>query len=385
MSASRIYFDHNATAPLDQDVLKAMLPFLQSNHGNPASRHHEGRVAHDAVERARHQVAAAVNARPSEVFFTSSGTESNNTIIKGIAGRNGKTRIVTSGIEHPCVHCAARAMVRLGCEFIPVAVDEQGRLDFADLETAVAGASPAVVSIMLANNETGVVLDVARAAQIGHAVDAVVHSDCAQALGKIPVDFQKLNIDAMTISAHKAGGPMGIAALIVKAHVDCLPLLEGGGQENGMRSGTLNVAGAVGFGRAAELGRERLDEYQRHTGKLRAMLESRLLSAGAVIFSGEASRLPNTSYFGFAGIEGEALVVMIDQAGFAVASGSACASTKNEPSNVLMAMGCDEVTARTAVRVSLGLDNTEAQIEALATAICEITQSLRSMSAVMNA
>ena len=261
-----------------------------------------------------------VNARPDEVLFTSSGTESNNTIIKGVAGRQGKTRIVTSGIEHPCVLCAARAMTRHGCEFLPVGVDEQGRLDFADLKNAVSGSSTAIVSVMLANNETGVVQDVAKVAQIGHAAGAVVHSDCAQALGKIPVDFAALGVDAMTLSGHKVHGPMGIAALVLKLQVDCLPLLEGGGQERGMRSGTLNVAGIVGFGQAAQIAGARLDVYQRQVSDLRDRLETRLRAAGAVIFGGAATRLPNTCYFGLPGIEGEALVVMIDQAGFAVAS-----------------------------------------------------------------
>lgn len=378
----RAYFDHNATAPLDPEVLAAMEPYLRGPCGNASSRHEEGRAAHDAVERARGQVAAAVNARPDEVVFTSSGTESNNTIIKGVATVSDARTIVTSAVEHPCVHCAARAMQRRGHVFAPIGVDDQGLLDFDDLESTLASAKASIVSVMLANNESGVLQDVAKVAEVGHGHGAVVHTDAAQALGKMEVDFAALGVDAMTISAHKARGPMGVAALVVKTSVEYEPLLEGGGHENGARSGTLNVPAIVGFGKAAELAAGRQAEEAKRLAALRDGIEASLEKAGAVVFGKGAPRLPNTTYFGMPGIEGESLVVMLDQSGFAVASGSACASTKNEPSHVLLAMGMTEEVARTAVRVSLGAGNDEKQAQGFVSAVTQVVERMAKMAAM---
>lgn len=378
----RAYFDHNATAPLDPEVLEAMEEHMRGPAGNASSRHEEGRRAHDAVERARGQVASAVNARPSEVVFTSSGTESNNTIVKGVAALSEARTVVTSAVEHPCVHCAARAMQRRGHVFIPVGVDDKGLLDFDDLQRTLEDSPASIVSVMLANNESGVIQDVARVAEAGRARGAVVHTDAAQALGKIGIDFAALGVDAMTVSGHKARGPMGVAALIVKAGVEFEPLMEGGGHEEGARSGTLNVPGIVGFGVAAELAAKRQEEEAARLSALRDGLEERLEGCGARIFGKGAERLPNTCYFGVPGIEGESLVVMLDQSGFAVASGSACASTKNEPSHVLLAMGLEEQEARTAVRVSLGAGNDAGEVERFAEAVAALVERLSRMAAV---
>lgn len=381
----RSYFDHNATAPLDVAVLESMLPYLHGGCGNASSRHEDGRRSYEAVERARTQVAAAVNARPAEVFFTSSGTESNNLVIKGVTARSSRTNVVISGIEHPCVLCAARAMARRGGTMVPLAVDEQGLLDFADLDASLADGNAAIVSVMLANNETGVVQDVARVVAAAQATGTVVHSDAAQALGKIPVDFASLGVDAMTLSGHKARGPMGIAALVKRAAVDCEPLLEGGGHEDGLRSGTLNVPGIVGFGQAAELAAARVVAEGKRLAVLRGELEACLQAQDAVVFGQAAPRLPNTSYFGIPGIEGETLVVLLDQAGFAVTSGAACATNKNEASHVLQAMGMSELVARTAVRVSLGAGNDQSQVVAFCAAVQEIAARLHSMAANVSA
>lgn len=378
----RAYFDHNATAPLDAEVRRAMAACEEATFGNAASRHAEGRAAHEAVERARAQVARAVNAQPHEVVFTSSGTESNNLLVKGVAARSAKKVVAASGVEHPCVLCAARTVAAGpgGRVFLPLAVDAEGVVDLADVEAALAGGDVALLSVMLANNESGVIQDVAEVARRA-AGRTVVHTDAAQALGKIEVDFAALGVDAMTLSAHKARGPKGVAALVAKEELDCAPLHDGGGQEKGLRSGTLNVAGIVGFGRAAELAAERAAAEGGRLAALREGLEERLRASGATVFGAGAPRLPNTVYFGYPGIEGEALVVMLDQNGFAVASGSACASTKNEPSHVLLAMGCSEEQARTAVRCSLGLESDAAQVESFAAAAAQLAGSLRGMAA----
>ncbi|MBF2734631.1 MAG: cysteine desulfurase, partial [Betaproteobacteria bacterium AqS2] len=359
----RAYFDHNATAPLDAEVRAAMAACEEESYGNAASRHAEGRAAHEAVERARAQVARAVNARPEEVIFTSSGTESNNLLVKGVAARSTKKVVAASGVEHPCVLCAARAVADGPGEkvFMPLAVDAEGVVELADVEAALASGDVALLSVMLANNESGVLQDVAALAKLA-AGRTAVHTDAAQALGKIEVDFAALGVDAMTLSAHKARGPKGIAALIAKEELEFAPLHDGGGQEKGLRSGTLNVAGIVGFGVAAELAAARAAAEGERLAGLRTRLEERLRADGATIFGAGAARLPNTTYFGYPGIEGESLVVMLDQNGFALASGSACASTKNEPSHVLLAMGCTEEQARTAVRCSLGLESDAEQV-----------------------
>lgn len=360
-----------------------MAPYEDGAFGNPASRHAEGRANFEATERARGQVARAVNARPAEVVFTSCGTESNNTIIKGVAQLSERKLVVTSAIEHPCVLCSARAAAdHLGCTFAPIGVDAEGRLDFADLARTLEQAPPALVSVMLANNESGVIQDVARVAALAHEAGAIMHTDAAQALGKMEVDFAALGVDAMTISGHKARGPLGSAALVVRAGVAFEPLLEGGGQERELRSGTLNVPAIVGLGAAAELAASRVASEQERLAGLRELLEEQLVAAGAVIFGQQARRLANTSYFGFAGIEGETLVVMLDQNGFAVTSGAACASTKNEPSHVLLAMGQPEEVARTAVRCSLGLESDEKQVRAFAATTAKIVGQLQKMAAV---
>ena len=334
MSGGEAHLDYNAGAPLDPRALEAMLPFLREEFGNASSGHSFGRRARRAVETAREQVAEAAGARPSEVVFTSSGTESNNTIIKGAALMSMRQTTAVAATEHPCVLCAARSLQRGGGAYVPLAVDSRGVLDMDDLRKTLAGGDCALVSVMRANNETGVLQDVAAIAKEAKAAGAIMHTDAAQALGKVPVDFSGWGADAMTLSAHKARGPKGVAALIVRPEVDWAPLLEGGGHENGRRSSTENVAGIVGMGAACALAAESLAQ----AGRLAAMrdkMEKALTAAGAVIFGREAERLPNTSLFGFPKVDGDGMAAMLDQSGFAVATGAACSSMKEEPSHVL--------------------------------------------------
>ena len=380
--APAVYLDYNATTPIAPEARAAMAPFLAADFGNASSRHSLGRRARAAVDAAREQVAAAVNARPEEVVFTSSGTESNNTIIKGVATLSTRKHVATSAVEHPCVLCAARALARISFDYAPIAVEKSGLIDFSDFESVV-NSECALASLMLANNETGALQDVARAAAVARRQKAVMHTDAAQALGKIAVDFRALGVDSMTLSSHKAYGPKGAAALIVRGEVAWAPLLDGGGHENGRRSGTENVAAIVGFGRACEIAAARYAKDAARLSKLRDAMEDELRAVGAVVFGDGARRLPNTSYFGFPQIDGETFVVMADQSGFALAAGAACASMKEEPSHVLLAMEVDPDLARTAVRASLGRETGEDDIARFVAAAAQIAKRLRALSAVV--
>ncbi|MGI9306463.1 MAG: cysteine desulfurase family protein [Gammaproteobacteria bacterium] len=381
MEDATVYLDYNATTPVHPKVLEAMLPYLRGEYGNASSRHSFGRRARAAVDRAREQVAAAAGAHPAEVVFTSSGTESNNTIIKGAALMAMRGTVAAAATEHPCVLCAARTVQRGGGAFAPLAVDENGLLDMDDLRRTLAGGDCFLVSVMSANNETGVLQDIPEIARLAKAAGAAMHTDSAQALGKIPVNFAEWGADAMTLSAHKARGPKGAAALIVRREVDWAPLLDGGGHENGRRSSTENVAGIAGMGAACELAAESAAAAAR-IQVLRDEMEAALSAAGAVIFGADAPRLPNTSLFGFPQLDGESMVVMLDQAGFAAASGAACSSMKNEPSHVLLAMGVENDIARTAVRVSLGTETGGEEVRRFAAAALEVRSRLSAMSSV---
>lgn len=358
---SHVYFDHNATTQIDARVLDAMLPWMSAQSGNPSSRHQFGRAAREAVAQAREQVARACGAQASQVVFTASGTEANNLAIKGLADYVPQGQILSSAVEHPCVTRSAMAMRALGHTSNSIPVNSHGKVVGAEMKAQLSQAT-SLVSVMLANNETGVLQDVAELAEIARAHGSLVHTDAVQALGKIKLNFNDLNVHAMTVSSHKLHGPQGAAALILDKRVDIQPLLHGGGQERGLRSGTENVAAIVGFGLACELASQQLADYQGHTLSLRRQLEAGLASMNATIFGAQSTRLSNTSFFAVDGIEGETLVVALDRKGYAVASGSACSSDSTEPSAVLLAMGVQEELARGAVRVSLGTQNSAQQV-----------------------
>ena len=376
-----VYFDHNSTTTLKKEVLNTMLPWMTEQHGNPTSRHVFGRNAREAVELARSQVASAVGVQPSQIVFTASGTEANNFAVNGITSNLAHGQILTSAIEHPCVTRPALAMEARGWRPLNIGVDTNCQLDMHHMHNLLASPTN-LVSVMLANNETGVIQNVAQAAEMAREHKAFVHTDAVQALGKIPVDFGDLGVHAMTISSHKIGGPLGAGALVLDKRVDIFPLLHGGGQEKGLRSGTENVAAIVGFGAACELVAENLRSFAQHTEMLRNYLETGLEKLQAVIFAKNSKRLPNTSFFSFENIEGETLVTALDKAGFAVASGSACSSDSTEPSHVLLAMSIDPDTARGAVRVSFGMSNTIEQVEAFLKALKQEVTRLKQMTAV---
>lgn len=377
-----VYLDHNATTPVDEAVLAAMLPYFRERYGNASSRHEWGTVARKAVNLAREQVADAVGVQPAQVVFTSGGSEANNLFLKGAAAYLKPAQVAVSAVEHPCVIRPAQHLARQGWKLRKLAVDGSGRLLPADLEQALAEPT-GLVSVMLANNETGVLQDVAAVAALARNAGALMHTDAVQAFGKIEVDFPALKVHAMTISAHKMYGPKGAAALILDKRVALQPLILGGGHENGLRAGTENVPAIVGFGAAAQLAKARSQELGVRLQAMQTALERGLARLGATLFGALAPRLPNTSYFSFPGIDGETLVVELDRQGFGVAAGAACSSGSTEPSPVLAAMGIEPELARGAVRVSLGQDNTAAQVEKFLETVAAVAGKMRRMTAMV--
>ena len=381
-----VYLDWNATAPLDEAVREAMLPWLgaageASRFGNASSRHEYGRGARAAIDEARGRVAAAVNAHPTEVIFTSGGSEANNLFVKGAAALMKPGLIAVSGIEHPCVREPAQQLRRGGWMLREIAVDAQGRIDATDW-AEVCVARPALLSVMLANNETGVLQDITRLAREGRAAGAWFHTDAVQALGKIELDFRALGVNAMTLSAHKLGGPLGAGALGVDKRVELAPLIAGGGQERNLRSGTENVAAIVGFGVACERATARREAEATRLAALRDRIETALAAKGALIFSAQAPRLPNTLFFAVERIDGETLVGKLDRAGFACASGSACSSANPEPSHTLLAMGVAPEVARGALRVSLGRTTTEDEVTRFIETFERIVNELKQLASI---
>jgi cysteine desulfurase len=359
-----VYFDNNATTRLDPRVLEAMLPYLGGPYGNASSLHRFGRAARDAIERAREQVAALVNCQAKEIIWTSGGTESNNLALKGVCEASRPTRLLYGATEHPAVLETAEALRARGWQVETVAIDMNGLIDWPAFERQLAAGPLRLVSLMRANNETGVIQDVARAAPLVHAAGAWLHVDAVQAAGKMPVDFAALQADLMSLSSHKIYGPKGIGALVLRADVELVPLHHGGWQEHGLRGGTENVASIVGFGAAAELAMQELDARVAQQRALRERLEAGLRGVpGVRIFAETSERLPNTVQFALAGYEGEALLMQLDRKGFAVSSGSACASGRGEPSHVLLGMGIEHEVAKGAIRVSFGHDNTAAEVD----------------------
>ncbi len=376
------YFDHNATTPLDERVLEAMLPFLREQYGNASSRHDMGITARRAIDEAREQVAALVNVRPAQVVFTSGGTESNNLFIKGAAEILKPSQIAVSAIEHPCVARPAEALARKGWAVRKLAVTHDGAVDLHDVDAALQ-TKTGIVSVMLANNETGVIQPVVAIAERARAAKAWMHTDAVQALGKIAVDFEALNVHAMTLSAHKIYGPKGVGALIVDKRIELTPLIAGGGHEHGLRSGTENVPAIVGFGAAAELAASRLAEFAPRIEKLRTRVEQGLTAIGAVLFGASSARVPNTSYFAFDGIDGETLIIELDKLGFGVAAGAACSSANPEPSATLLAMAITPDIARGAVRFSLGRANSAQQVDEFLQAVKQVVARLKSLTAMV--
>ena len=352
-----LYLDNNATTALDPRVLEAMMPYLQGFYGNPSSVHRYGRLTRDALEQARVQVAQLAGAQPGQVIFTSGGTEANNLAIKGPLRHLPPGRLAVSAVEHASLMDAARELEKLDWQLDLIAVDENGIVSDEAL-SAILASDTRLVSVMLANNETGVLQNVEQLCRITRSRDVWFHTDASQAAGKIPVNFAGLGVNLMTLSSHKLYGPQGVGALIADRAIELTSQMQGGGQERGLRSGTENLAGIVGFGMAAELAVKELASRAEHTEVMRNRLQDALAEVvGVHIFAKQVRRLPNTVQFAVDGFDGEALLMQLDRKGIAVSSGSACHSGQTEPSHVLMAMGVERQIARNAIRVSFGKDN----------------------------
>jgi len=375
-----IYLDNAASTQIHEDVLEVMLPYLKEQYGNPSSIHRYGRLANKAIEKARKQIAMLINADPSEILLTSGGTESNNTALYGIAAKKPHSKIITSSIEHDAILEPCKKLAKDGFDIIYLPVDNHGVVNLSVLKNSLSD-STCLVSIMFGNNEVGTIEPIAQAAQICNERNIPFHTDAVQAVGKIPIDVKKLGVDLLSISSHKINGPKGIGALYIKKGIEIDPIILGGGQEHGLRSGTENVANIVGFGKACELAKLHFDTIY-HIQKLRDDLVSRILNEiPGVILNGHAeNRLPNNAHFTFLGVAGEDLIIKLDEYGIAASTGSACSVHTQKASHVLHAMGFSHEQITGSLRLTLGLFNTQQEIDETINILKKVTAELRLVS-----
>lgn len=385
MTVRRVYMDYNATTPLRPEVREAMIADL-SVFGNASSMHEAGRAARARVEAARSAVAALVGADPAGIVFTSGGSESNNTVFQTMlleAEKTGRNEIVTTAIEHPCVVNSAEFLASRGLKVTFLPVDPEGRVHPDELRAAV-GDKTLLVSVMMANNEIGTVQDLKALCRIAKEAGAYFHSDAVQAAGKIPVDAAGIGLDYLTLSAHKIYGPKGVGALYVRKGAPLEPLIRGGHQEHGLRAGTYNNLGILGFGKAAELALRDLEGFRSRLSALRALLRDGLVErVPRVRINGHPREvLPNTLNVSFPGAEGEAILLSLDLVGIEASTGSACASGSLDPSHVLMAVGLGPELAHGSIRFSLGRDTTEDDVRYVLESVPPIIARLRAMSTI---
>jgi len=377
-----IYADNNATTQVAPEVLEAMVPYFHDLYGNPSSMHSFGGQVAGELKEARQRVARLIGATADEILFTSCGTESDNTAIRAaMASYPDKKHIITTRVEHPAVKNLCEHLGRhgYGVTFLPV--DRQGRLDLEQLDKALSN-DTAIVSIMWANNETGVLFPIERVAQMVRDRGIVFHTDAVQAVGKVPVDVEQIPVDMLSLSGHKLHGPKGIGALYVRKGTKFSPFLIGGHQERGRRGGTENVASIVGLGKACELALEHLEEENERVKLLRDKLENEILKRipNAMVNGNREHRLPNTTNISFEYVEGEAILLMMNEFGICASSGSACTSGSLEPSHVLRAMGVPFTAAHGSIRFSLSIYNTEEQIDFIIEKLPPIIERLRALS-----
>jgi len=377
-----IYFDNNATTKVADEVLEEIKPYFCDLYGNPSSMHTFGGQVGIKIREAREKTAALLGCDPSEIIFTGCGTESDNTAIKGtLAAHPNKRKVITTRVEHPAVLSVCRDLENQGYTVIELAVDNKGRLDLSELESHLDD-NTAIVTIMFANNETGVVFPVEKIADMVKSKGIVFHTDAVQAVGKIPINLSKSNIDLLSLSGHKLHAPKGVGILYVRKGTRLAPFMLGGHQEGGRRAGTENVPGIIGLGRACELAMQNFDQENKKVKSLRDKLEKGILAKcpDCMVNGDTESRLPNTSNISFEFIEGESILLMLDRFGICASSGSACTSGSLEPSHVLRAMGIPYTAAHGSIRFSLSRYNTEQEVDFTVEKIPPIIARLRELS-----
>ena len=378
-----VYFDNAATTRLDDEVLKEMMPYLKDNYGNASSIYKLGRESKKAVEEAREKVAKALNCKPSEIYFTSGGSESDNTAIKGIAraNKNKGNHIITSKIEHPAVLETLKELEKEGFETTYISVDENGIIDLEELKKSIKE-NTILITIMFANNEIGTIEPIEEIGKIAKENNVYFHTDAVQAVGSIKIDVQKLNIDSLSLSSHKIYGPKGVGVLYVRSNVKFQNLISGGHQEKAKRAGTENVPGIVGLGKAIEIAYSNLEEHNKKIKELRNYyLEQVKEKIPYIKINGDLEkRLPGNMNISFRFIEGEGLLLNLDLKGISASSGSACTSGSLDPSHVLLAIGVPHEIAHGSLRISIGKYNTKEEVDYLVENLVEIVSRLREMS-----
>ena len=380
----RVYMDNGATTKADERVVREMLPFFTEKYGNASSIHSFGSEAKEALEKARKQVAGLIGADASEIIFTAGGTESDNMAIRGIAhAHKGKgSHLITSNIEHPAVRETFKDLEKEGFKVTFLPVGKNGVLPTEKLREAITD-DTILVSVMHANNEVGTIQPIKELAEIAHEKGAFFHTDAVQSVGKIPVNVKELGVDLLALSSHKLHGPKGVGALFVKNGVRITPIVTGGGHEKGLRSSTENIPGIVGLGKACELAEKEMKEDSARMLALREKLVNGLLNIPEAYLNGDREkRLPHNANFRFLGIEGESLILMLDDEGIAASTGSACSSKKLQASPVLLALGLKEEEAHGSLRLTLSKFTTDKEIERVLEATPKIVEKLRAMSPV---
>lgn len=378
-----VYFDNSATTRLDDNVLKEMLPYLKENYGNASSIYKLGRTSKKAIEEAREKVSKILNCKPSEIYFTAGGSESDNTAIKGIAKayQDKGNHVITSKIEHPAVLETCKELEKEGFEVSYIGVDENGIINLEELQKAIRPTT-ILISVMFANNEIGTIQPIKEIGQIAKDNHIYFHTDAVQAVGNLKIDVQELNIDSLSLSGHKFYAPKGIGVLYVKTNINFKKYISGGHQERGKRAGTENTAGIVGLGKAIELAYASLEEHNKKIKELKDYYEEQIKEKIPYIkINGSIEkRLPGNSNISFRFIEGESLLLNLDLKGICASSGSACTSGSLDPSHVLLAIGLPHEIAHGSLRISIGKYNTKEEIDYLITNLVEIVNRLREMS-----
>ncbi|MHA7647841.1 cysteine desulfurase family protein [Nitrosopumilus sp. S4] len=376
-----IYLDNAASTQIHEDVLTSMLPYLKEQYGNPSSIHRYGRLAHKAIEKARKQIALLINADPSEILLTSGGTESNNTALKGIVLKKPSSQIITSSIEHDAILEPCKELSENGFEVVYLPVDTFGLVDIDELKNSISEKT-SLVSIMFGNNEVGTIQPISEISKICQEYKIPFHTDAVQAVGKIPIDVKELGIDLLSISSHKLYGPKGVGALYIKNGLDIHPFILGGGQENGLRSGTENVANIVGFGMACEIAMKNLHENFSYIKNLQESLIQKISDEiPQVTLNGHPQlRLPHNIHFTFLGVNGEDLIIKLDEYGIAASTGSACSVNTQKASHVLQAMGFSHEQITGSLRLTIGIYNTQKEIDQTVDTLKKIIIELRAVS-----